>query len=262
MVGVARLRRGSSTLTEKETALLEATVGLERYRILMRRPLTVAVGSGAYAPGLCSAFFALALTWQKGTLQAVLTALVAAVTLVVSLAGHEAGHLLFARAARGVEPRMLVLRWGGGVSVVEGRFADARSAALFAAGGPIASLLLTGALIAGGMVISYGPLHDGLLLTAALSVMLLVVNLLPIAPMDGFALFRSALWAQVGNRVEAERRAISWSRIVLLLGLSMSLLAFSSSRIVGIAGLSLLAMLTAQHRAFARALIPPTADDR
>src|SRR5689334_22021162 len=127
MVAVASLWRGSSSLTDTETALLEATVGLERYRILTRRPLTVALGPRAYAPGLCGAFLALILTWQNGALQALLTALVAAVTLVLSLAAHEAGHLLFARAARGVEPQMLVLRWSGGVSVVKGRFADARS---------------------------------------------------------------------------------------------------------------------------------------
>src|SRR5690242_10547320 len=68
MVAVASLWRGSSSLTDTETALLEATVGLERYRILTRRPLTVALGPRAYAPGLCGAFLALILTWQNGAL--------------------------------------------------------------------------------------------------------------------------------------------------------------------------------------------------
>ena len=43
---------------------------------------------------------------------------------------HEAGHLLFGMGSRGIQARMLVMRSSGGASIVQGRFADARSAAL------------------------------------------------------------------------------------------------------------------------------------
>ena len=114
----------------------------------------------------------------------------------------------------------------------------------------------------GGLLVPMGPVHEALLLTAFLNVLLLVVNLLPVAPLDGFALFRSAVWAEVGNRAEAERRAIVWSRVVLFFGLSMSLLVLTSShRSTGVAALCVLATLTAQHRAAARRVVPTPADD-
>jgi Zn-dependent protease len=249
-------------LTEADIELLEATVGLERYRVIARRPLTIAIGPRFYVPGLCSAAIAFAFSYHEGALTAAATAFLAGFALLVSLAVHEAGHLMFGMGARGIQPRMLVMRSSGGVSIVQGRFADARSAAVFAAGGPVASMLLTIAFVAAGLLIPIGPVHDALLLTAALNILLLLVNLLPIAPMDGFALFRSAVWAEVGNRAEAERRAITWSRVVLFSGLSISLILMTSDRITGAAALFLLATLTAQHRAAARRVLPAPAEDR
>ena len=248
-------------MTEADKALLEATVGLERYRVVARRPLTVAIGPRAYVPGLCSAGIAFVFAYSQGPVDAVATAFLAGLALLVSLAVHEAGHLLFGMGARGIEPRMLVMRSSGGVSIVQGRFADARSAAVFAAGGPLASLLLTIAFLSAGVLIRFGPLRDALLLTAGLNVLFLLVNLLPVAPMDGFALFRSAVWAEVGNRAEAERRALTWSRVVLFSGLTISLLLMTSDRINGVAALCLLATLTAQHHAAVRRVVPVPAED-
>jgi Zn-dependent protease len=261
MYGVAGLRRRSSALTEADVALLEATVGVQRYRVIARRPLTIAIGPRAYVPGLCSALIAFVFTYHDGPLTAIATAFLAGVALLVSLAVHEAGHLLFGMGARGIQGRMLVMRSSGGASIVQGRFADARSAAVFAAGGPVASMMLTVAFIYAGLLIPIGPVRDALLLTAYLNVLLLVVNLLPVAPLDGFALFRSAVWAEVGNRAEAERRAITWSRIVLFSGVSMSLLVLTSHHVTGVAALCVLATLTAQHRAAARRVVAAPAED-
>jgi Zn-dependent protease len=262
MYGVASLRHRPSALTEADRALLEATVGVERYRVVARRPLTIAIGPRAYVPGLCSAGIAFVLSYHEGLAASVATALLAGVALLVSLAVHEAGHLLFGMGARGIQARMLVMRSSGGASIVQGRFADARSAAVFAAGGPVASMLLTVALVYAGLLIPIGPVQAALLLTAFLNVLLLLVNLLPVAPLDGFALFRSAVWAEIGNRAEAERRAITWSRIVLFSGLSVTLLVLTTShRSMGIAALCVLAALTAQHRAAARRVVPAPPED-
>jgi Zn-dependent protease len=262
MHGVAKLRSRPSALTEADKALLEATVGMDRYRVVARRPLTIAIGPRAYVPGLSSAAIAFVFSYHQGPVASVATAFLAGVALLVSLAVHEAGHLLFGMGARGIQARMLIMRSSGGASIVQGRFADARSAAVFAAGGPVASMLLTVTLIYAALLIPTGPVHDALLVTAFLNVLLLLVNLLPVAPLDGFALFRSAVWAEVGNRAEAERRAITWSRIVLFSGLSMSLLVLlTSHRVAGVAALCVLATLTAQHRAAARHVVPAPVDD-
>ena len=73
-----------------------------------------------------------------------------------------------------------------------------------------------------GQVVGTGRLVDavwGETAPAALNTLVLLVNLLPVAPSDGYALFRSALWAETGSRAEAERRAIAWSRACpLILG--------------------------------------------
>ena len=239
-------------MSESDKALLAASIGIDRYRVIARRPVTIAVGPRAYLPGLCCALLAFVVAYHQGPLTALAAAFLGGIALLASLAVHEAGHLLFSRGARGIEPRMLVMRSSGGVSIVEGRCADARSAAMFAAGGPLASLVLSIAFITCGLLAPFAVVRVALLVAAVLNVLFLGLNLLPVAPMDGFALFRSAVWAEVGNRAEAERRAIKWSRIVLLAGLYFSLIMMTSDRLVGLAALCVLATLTAQHRAAAR----------
>jgi Zn-dependent protease len=250
-------------LSEADLALLEATIGVDRYRVLTRRPVTVLVGPRGYLPGLCGGLVAFAITYSRdGALSATATGIIGGLALLFSLAVHEGGHLLFSRAARGVEPRLLVMRSSGGVSIVQGRCEDARGAALFAAGGPIASLILTAAFIEVALVAPWEPLRIGLLLAAMLNVLLLIVNLLPVAPMDGFALFRAGVWAEVGSRAEAERRAITWSRVVLFSGLSLSLMVLTTDRLGGAAALCVIGTLTAQHRAAARRAAEATADQQ
>lgn len=257
VAGDAGRRRRSTSLSEKELALLESTIGVARYRVLARRPLTILAGPRAYLPGLCGALVAFSVGYRHGLLDGILSALIGGVALLLSLAVHEAGHLLFSRRAKGIEPRLLVMRSSGGVSIVEGRLEDARGAAMFAAGGPIASVVLTIVYVAGALAVAWQPLQIGLVLSAGLNVLLLIVNLLPVAPMDGFALFRSAVWAEVGSRAEAERRALTWSRVVLFTFLSLSILVLMSDRVTGAAALCLLAALTVQHRAAARTVCAP-----
>src|SRR4051794_40644092 len=187
-VGVADHRGRSTSLSDADLALLEATIGVDRYRVLARRPLTILMGPRAYLPGVCGALIAFAIAYPHGRFDAVTSAIIGGLALLVSLAVHEAGHLLFSRSAKGIEPRLLVMRSSGGVSIVEGRCEDARGAAMFAAGGPIASIVLTIVYVWAGLAIPWEPLQIGLLLAAMLNLLLLIVNLLPVAPMDGFAL--------------------------------------------------------------------------
>ena len=174
-------------------------------------------------------------------------ALVAALATTVCLAAHEAGHLLFGRLSRGVKPRMLVLSSGGGISILEGRHEEPRGAALFAAGGPLASIVTSVGLLGAGLTIPRGPFSVALLVPALVTLVMAALNLLPIAPMDGYMLFRSWLWSNLGNRAEAERRALDWSRVVIAVLIACSTAGFAADRAAGLVGLMICAAFVAQH---------------
>jgi Zn-dependent protease len=236
-----------------EARLLEATVGPGRYRVVSRRPLTIALGPRAYVPALvCAAVgFRVALGVGLELAPAVLAAAIAGAGLVVAVAAHEAGHLWSGRYVRGLVPRILLIRVSGGASIVEGRFQSARGAAVFAAGGPLASAVLTIGFFAVAVVAPWRALTVGFFIPAVANALLLAVNLLPVAPSDGYALFRSLLWAETGSRQEAERRAIAWSRVVLVFGLIVSLELSATSLLAAAVTLFVVATLTLQHHAVA-----------
>ena len=122
-----------------EARLLEATVGPGRYRVVTRWPLTIALGPGAYAPALVCAVIGFSVGFGRGLGPAFLAGAIAGIAIAVAVVAHEAGHLIFARHVRGLVPRILLLRGSGGASIVEGKFQSPRGAAVFAAGGPIAT---------------------------------------------------------------------------------------------------------------------------
>ena len=248
-------RRISSPLNANETALLEAIgVSPKGYRVLLRRPLTIALGRRAYLPGVAVALLTFAVSYKNGD-PSVLAAAIAAVVMTLSLVAHEGGHLLLGRHAKGVTPRMIVLRSTGGVSVIEGRYDTARGAALFAAGGPLATGIFAAALVLAGLQLS-APLRTALLLPAVLNALLLGANLLPLAPMDGYMLFRSAVWAEVGSRAEAERRAMQWSRALLGWAMCCSLVVLDRNPMYGLLALFLVSTFALQHHAAARRPVP------
>jgi Zn-dependent protease len=177
---------------------------------------------------------------------------IAGVAIAVAIAAHEAGHLLFGRYVGGLVPRILLLRGSGGASIVEGRFENARGAAVFAAGGPVASAALILVYVAAGLLAPWTAVRIGFFVPAVASAVLLGLNLLPIAPTDGYALFSSLLWAETGSRREAELRAIAWSRAVLAFGLVVSLELFAEHRLAAVSVLFVVVTLIVQHHAVAR----------
>jgi Zn-dependent protease len=242
-------RRLNGELTGDELALLEAIGMPGRHRVLLRRPVTIAFARRAWLPGLLASVLAYGLAGNPGAELA--SALIAAPLFVAALVAHELGHLALGRFAGGITPRMIVMRPAGGVAVVEGRYEDPRGAALFAIGGPFATALATMLLLLGALL-APAPLRAGLLVPAALNAALLVVNLLPFAPMDGYLLFRSAVWAGLGNRAEAERRAIDWSRAALVWGMFLTLVALERNSRYGLLALVFVATFTLQHHTTVR----------
>jgi len=235
-----------------ETELLEATVGPGDYRVLTRRPLTIVFGRGAFVPAFVAGLLGFLIAVHLGLGAAAVSAVIAGAGLALALAAHEAGHLLAGRHIRGLAPRILLLRRGGGASIVEGRFEGPRGAAAFAAGGPLASLALTVAYAIGATFAPWTAVRLGLYVPSLMNALLLGVNLLPIAPTDGYALLRSALWAEIGSRTEAEHRALAWSRVVLALGLVVSLELMVSHQLAAVLAVFAIATLTIQHHAVAK----------
>ena len=236
-----------SAMSAEERRLVEAA-GIKPGRVVARRPLTVVLERGWSLPVLVVGLIAFGLGLRQGVFAACLAGAAATAATCVSLLAHEAGHLLFASLARGVTPRLLLLRPSGGASVVEGRYADARGAALFAAGGPLATLAVLAAYALVALLVR-GPIGAGIVVAAIVTAALLGLNLLPVAPMDGYLLFRAAIWASLHDREQAEERALGWSRCVLACALLAALLVYRTDASGGMLLLCLLATLVVQHHA-------------
>ena len=144
------------------------------------------------------------------------------------------------------------MRSSGGVSIVEGRFAEPRGAARFAAGGPIASLIFTAALVAAGLLVPAGVLGVGLLVPAILNGAMLGVNLysrradrrLRALPLRG-----------LGEGGEPGRGRPSRDRLESRRDrcrASLSLLVFETNKLYGLLAIVMLISFTAQHHIVAR----------
>ena len=144
---------------------------------------------------------------------------------------------------------MLVLSGSGAVAIVEGRYKDPRGAALFAAGGPLASIAAAIVLVTCGLLVPVGPFATALIVPGVLTACLAAVNLLPLAPMDGYLLLRSWIWAGLGTRAEAERRALGWSRCLIVYGALFSIIALEQSKVVGLLGAFCCVTFGVQHHA-------------
>jgi Zn-dependent protease len=244
----SRLRSFWAPVNAEEQALLETTgANPENFRVIARRPWTIALSERAYVPGLLVGLIVFVIAHPSGLVPAFAAAAVAGFVLTLGLAVHELGHLVLGGRARGVRPRMLVLFGGGGISILEGRHQDPRGAALFAAGGPLASICSVAVLLAGGLLLPAGPFAAALIVPAVLLAALTFVNLLPLAPMDGYLFVRSALWAKHACRDEGERRALQWSRCSITYLLLLSALVLRENTTAGIVGVIMCATFVVQH---------------
>jgi hypothetical protein len=234
-------------LNTTETELL-AAIGIKpTCRVLTRRPLTVAFARGFWVPAVLFSLLVDERWYRVEQYSAFAAATVCAFTLLLGPIVHEGAHLWCARKVKGITPRMLLVRPVGGVAIVEGRYQDARGAALFAAGGLLGTLAYVVALVTLGLLVESPPFRMALLLSALVNGGLLAVNLVPVAPTDGYVLVRSGLWASLGNRADAEARAIRWSRFVLVYCSSLALLLFTRDTKGGLLALVILAALVASH---------------
>jgi Zn-dependent protease len=250
--------------SDHEAALLSAAGLAVSFRVVMRRPVTILVGRGFYLPALVAALITLELWHRHGLAVAGIAAAIAGPALALALLAHECGHLLAARRVKGIVPRLIVMRQSSAIAVVEGRFEDAAGEALFAAGGLLATVAVELALVAAAATVPGDPVKLGLMGAAILNAVLLAVNVLPVAPTDGYVLFCALLWSRNGCRAAAERCAARWSWCLLAVLLSAALTLSLHDPKAGAAALLLTAVFTLQHgvalmRHGARAPVRPEA---
>ncbi len=125
-------------------------------------------------------------------------AVVATIGLLFSIVFHETAHSLVARRY-GIEIRGITPFVFGGVAQMPAEPGSARAEFLMALAGPVASLVLSAALL--GLASVIGSLHGPQTITeivsylGLLNMMLAIFNLIPAFPLDGGRMLRAALWA-------------------------------------------------------------------
>jgi Zn-dependent protease/predicted transcriptional regulator len=150
-----------------------------------------------------------------------LIGIVVALLFFSSVLVHELAHALVARR-RGLQISEITLFIFGGAANLEQDAPNARTEALVAFAGPLASLILGGLFLAAFAVLPRGvDATDvgGLLASMAYylggaNVLLALFNLIPGFPMDGGRLLRALVWGVTGDFLRATRIATLAGRAV------------------------------------------------
>jgi Zn-dependent protease len=134
-------------------------------------------------------------------------AVVAALTLFLSVLVHELAHSLIAQA-QGIKVKSITLFLLGGVSSIEHDASSPGREALMAAAGPLTSLVIGVALWALGWKLrTHEVVSVTLLYVGGQNILLAAFNLLPGFPLDGGRVLRALLWARWRDFDRATRGA-------------------------------------------------------
>ncbi len=130
-----------------------------------------------------------------------LVALATALLLFVSVLLHELGHAMVA-LSQGVRVRSITLFLLGGVASVERECPTALGALAVALAGPLVSLALAVALLAGVHPAAHQSVVLGEMVTqlGVLNLVLALFNLLPGLPLDGGLVVKALVWQVTGSR--------------------------------------------------------------
>jgi Zn-dependent protease len=151
-----------------------------------------------------------ALYWLAGTAMAAL--------FFASLLAHGVAQALAARRA-GLRVRSITVWFLGAIVECDDDAPDPRTELAISVAGPLAGLAAAAAFLAASWFVPAPRLTAAALTwTAAANAVLVAVNLLPGAPLDGGRVLRAALWWRWHDRARAERAAIRAGR---LLGLAL-----------------------------------------
>jgi len=134
-----------------------------------------------------------------------------ALLFFASVLAHEISHALVARRF-GLAVDGITLFIFGGATQLGGEAARPRDEALIAVVGPLTSLVLGGALLAGDFVVDQPQVGALLGWLGGINLALGAFNLLPGFPMDGGRILRALLWRMRGERLVATRLAAAVGR--------------------------------------------------
>jgi Zn-dependent protease len=209
-----------------------------------------------------SLWFPLVLLWLWWAFGLSLGAAVGGI-LLVSVLCHEFGHVIAARMSDGVCDEILVWPMGG-LAWVD-LWAAPRSQVMTAAGGPLVNLLFCGVLLPGVWfsefaAAAFNPLtlpvsqaQFGTDLATQLQVLgfsvnwiLLLLNLIPAAPLDGGQILRGWLSSRIGGTAATEASI----RIAILVGIVLAVtgVGFNHVYLLSIAFLLILYAVQESHQ--------------
>jgi Zn-dependent protease/predicted transcriptional regulator len=210
--------------------ILGFNVGIDTSWFLLAILITWTLAVGVFptlAPELTARVY-----WTMGVL--------GALGLFASVIFHELAHSLVARR-RGMEMRGITLFIFGGVAEMTDEPPDAKTEALMAIAGPIASFIAAGAFygvgVAGALALAWPQSVVAVLSYLGLiNAMLAIFNLVPAFPLDGGRILRALLWGAKGSFRQATRIASSFGSGfgVLLMVLGVFALVFLGNPIAGI----------------------------
>ena len=147
-----------------------------------------------------------------------------AVLLLVSVLLHELGHCLTARLLD-LRVRSITVTFLAGLTEVVDAPRTPGQAYAVSVSGPLVSLLLTGALVAGMQVTEQGSLVRAVVgLLALTNGGLAVFNLLPGLPLDGGGVLRAAVWRLTGDRQRATVVAAQSGRVLAVVAVPLAVL--------------------------------------
>ncbi|MEU8824446.1 site-2 protease family protein [Streptomyces sp. NPDC048636] len=168
--------------------------------------------------------------WTPGrtTVVYIVSSLVGALLLMISLLLHEAAHAV-AALRKGVSVEDVTLWALGGVTQM-GRPRTAGVALLVAVSGPLVSLLLGGIAVGAGIGVNaltgWGVPAAVLVWLGWANLLLGVFNLLPAAPLDGGRVVQAVLWWRTGDRERADRAAGRSGQIFGILLIALGWISF------------------------------------
>ncbi|MSR60125.1 MAG: hypothetical protein EXS05_21205 [Planctomycetaceae bacterium] len=184
--------------------------------------------------------------------------------LVLSVLLHEMGHIFAARAVDGSGDEILI--WPlGGLAFVD-HAATPRAQFVTATGGPLVNLLLCGLCLAvffnsGHVAAALNPLYlpvsaerfgenglaiDLALVAFSLNWMMLLINLVPVYPLDGGQMLRGWLTARLGAPLATEVSI----RIAFIAGVVLAVLGMLVFKHVLLLGIAFLILLLAMQESF------------
>jgi len=148
-------------------------------------------------------------------MEAVITAVLAALLFFASVLAHELGHSVVAQR-RGIEVKSITLFIFGGVAQIRSDSKSPQDEFSIAIAGPLVSLALA-LLFAAATVLTlniYMPLTVALGWLAATNLVVAVFNMIPGFPLDGGRVLRAIVWRVTGDADRGFNVAVAGGRMV------------------------------------------------